>query len=99
MSVAARYHAPFAEGGSSPVDERLIQRLLSAALDRGGDYADLFFEYVVSGSYALEEGILKSASRAVSLQVGVRAQCSPTRPSSESASCQTRPSGFVQTGL
>ena len=72
MSASARYHAPFAEGGSSPVDAALIQRLLSAALDRGGDYADLFFEYVVSGSYALEEGILKSASRAVSMGLGVR---------------------------
>ena len=72
MSASARYHAPFAAGGSSPVDPTLIQRLLSAALDRGGDYADLFFEYVVSGSYALEEGILKSASRAVSMGLGVR---------------------------
>jgi TldD protein len=76
MSAFARYHAPFApsggSGGSSLVDASLVQRLLSAALDRGGDYADLFFEYVVSGSYALEEGILKSASRAVSMGLGVR---------------------------
>jgi TldD protein len=46
--------------------------LLTAALARGGDYADLFFEYSVSGSYALDEGILKSTGRSVSLGLGVR---------------------------
>lgn len=68
----ARYVAPFRDGGAFPVDQTLTQRLLQAALDRGGDYADLFFEYEVSGSFGLEEGILKSAGRGVDLGLGVR---------------------------
>jgi TldD protein len=55
-----------------PVDGAIAQRLLSTALSQGGDYADLFFEYGASGSYALEEGILKSAGRSVSMGLGVR---------------------------
>ena len=67
-----RYTAPFAKDGGSPIDAALAERLLSVALSRGGDYADLFFEYEVSGSYGYEEGILKSAGRGVSLGLGVR---------------------------
>ncbi len=67
-----RYTAPFSSGGSSPIDAALAERLLKVALSRGGDYADLFFEYEVSGSYGYEEGILKSAGRGVSLGLGVR---------------------------
>ena len=46
--------------------------LMTLALGRGGDYADLFFEYNVAGSYSLEEGILKAAGRSVSMGLGVR---------------------------
>jgi TldD protein len=66
------YRAPFSPGGSTPVDERICEALLSFALERGGDYADLFFEYQVSGRYVLDEGILKSAGRSVSMGLGVR---------------------------
>jgi TldD protein len=73
MSVSAsRYVAPFGAGGSMPVDAATARRLLTTALSQGGDYADLFFEYCASGSYALEEGILKSAGRSVSMGLGVR---------------------------
>ena len=44
------------------------------ALSKGGDYADLFFEYRAGGGLNFEEGILRSASRGVSLGVGVRVQ-------------------------
>ena len=67
-----RYHAPFAEGGSHPMDADLADRLLRIALDKGGDYADLFFEYSVNGSYVYDEQILKSVRRAVSMGLGVR---------------------------
>ena len=70
--MRGRYHAPFAEGGAHPVNAELAHRLLRTALDRGADYADLFFEYSVSGSYAYDEQILKSAGRAVSMGLGVR---------------------------
>ena len=70
--MSHRYIAPFSKRGSSPIDAELAERLLQVALSRGGDYADLFFEYEVSGSYGYEEGMLKSAGRGVSLGLGVR---------------------------
>ncbi|HKU39031.1 MAG TPA: metallopeptidase TldD-related protein [Polyangiales bacterium] len=72
MSSSSRYLAPFGPAGSAPVDAELARRLLSAALAQGGDYADLFYEYNAAGSYALEEGILKSAGRSISMGLGVR---------------------------
>ncbi len=68
------YHAPFFPDGAHPMDAAACERLLSLALEQGGDHADLFFEYCAVGSYAFEEGILKSASRSVSLGLGVRVQ-------------------------
>src|SRR5580658_630888 len=68
------YRAPFAPGGGAAVDAALAGRLLTVALSRGGDYADLFFEYRAAGGLVYDEGILKSASRGVSVGVGVRVQ-------------------------
>lgn len=70
----ATYRAPFAVGGPVGIDERLCERLLVVALSKGGDYADLFFEYRAGGGLSFEEGILRSASRGVSLGLGVRVQ-------------------------
>src|SRR6185436_2313032 len=49
-------------------------KLLAVALSKGAEYADLFFEYRAAGGLAFDEGILKSASRGVSMGLGVRAQ-------------------------
>ncbi|HET9530724.1 MAG TPA: DNA gyrase modulator, partial [Blastocatellia bacterium] len=49
-----------------------IDRLLGTALARGGDYADLYFEYRISHSVNVEEQIVKSATKSVSQGVGVR---------------------------
>jgi TldD protein len=49
-----------------------IESLLGAALSRGGDYADLYFEYTTLNSLNLEEQIVKSANRASRHGVGVR---------------------------
>ncbi|MGD0675444.1 MAG: metallopeptidase TldD-related protein [Polyangiaceae bacterium] len=68
------YRAPFTSGGSAPVDAVLAERLLALALARGGDYADLFFEYRAAGGLVFDEGILKTASRGVSMGLGVRVQ-------------------------
>lgn len=68
----SRYSAPFAADGDAPFDEAQAERLLAIALSAGGDYADLFFEYAVSGSYGYDEGILKAAGRYVSMGVGIR---------------------------
>ncbi len=68
----SRYTAPFAPDGPAAVDALIARRLLTVALSRGGDYADLFWEYNVTGSYSFEEGILKAAGRSVSTGLGVR---------------------------
>ncbi|MDP9000831.1 MAG: metallopeptidase TldD-related protein [Myxococcota bacterium] len=68
------YHAPFAHGGSGEIDAVLGERLLTLALARGGDYADLFFEYRAAGGFVFDDGILKSVSRGVSMGLGVRVQ-------------------------
>src|SRR5580658_64622 len=68
------YQAPFVPGGSAAIDSAMAERLLSVALGRGGDYADLFFEYRAAGGFVYDEGILKSASRGVSMGLGVRVQ-------------------------
>src|SRR5688572_22753592 len=71
-TVPAALAAPFAPGGDSAVDAALAQRLLSAALDAGGDYADLYFEYRVTADYVLEEEQVKTVGRGVTLGLGVR---------------------------
>src|SRR5580698_8334699 len=68
------YQAPFGAGGSAAIDSAVAQRLLSVALERGGDYADLFFEYRAAGGLVFDEGILKSASKGVAMGLGVRVQ-------------------------
>ena len=72
--MTERYRAPFLPGGSHAIDDAFAGRLLSEALAHGGDYADLFFEYSASGSVVLEDGVIKNASRGVSLGLGVRVQ-------------------------
>jgi TldD protein len=74
MTTNDVYRAPFAPGGSSGIDDDVCQKLLEIALSRGGDYADLFFEYRASGSLSFEEGITRSASRGTSVGLGVRVQ-------------------------
>src|SRR3982750_2951971 len=49
-----------------------LEGYLSEALSRGGDYADLYFEYRINHSIVLEEQIIKSATKGVNLGVGVR---------------------------
>src|SRR5439155_11835335 len=49
-----------------------LEAYLSEALSRGGDYADLYFEYRINHSIVLEEQIIKSATKGVSLGAGVR---------------------------
>lgn len=66
------YLAPFAPGGPAGIDEDVCRRLLEVALSRGGDYADLFFEYRASSSLSFEEGITRSAARSVGMGLGVR---------------------------
>jgi len=74
MPTAVPIHlaAPFLAGGENAIDAPLAQRLLAVALEAGGDYADLYFEYRVGADYVLEEDQVKTVGRGVSLGLGVR---------------------------
>jgi TldD protein len=49
-----------------------LERYLSEALSAGGDYADLYFEYLTSTSISVDESLVKSASQGISAGCGVR---------------------------
>ncbi len=54
------------------VTESMIGEALGAALSRGGEYADVFFQHRVSNDLALEDGAVNRAFASVELGVGVR---------------------------
>jgi TldD protein len=49
-----------------------MERLLSLALSRGGEFADLYFEHHRTSSLLLEESIIRTASTGVTCGLGVR---------------------------
>src|SRR3954454_2236785 len=54
------------------ITEHDLQSYLSEALSSGGEYADLYFEYLATSSISIDESIVKSATQGVSMGVGVR---------------------------
>jgi TldD protein len=54
------------------ITEHDLESYLSEALAAGGEYADLYFEYLASSQLSIDESIVKSAVQGVSLGVGVR---------------------------
>ncbi len=71
-TLPAALRAPFSAGGASAIDAQLASKLLAIALEAGGDYADLYFEFRVSADYALEEEQIRTLGRGVTLGLGVR---------------------------
>src|SRR2546423_7592390 len=59
----------FQKFGITPTD---LQKYLGEALSAGGDYADLYFEYLTSTSISMDESLVKSASQGISAGCGVR---------------------------
>jgi TldD protein len=49
-----------------------LEGFLAEALSAGGDYADLYFEYLLTSSISLDESMVKSAAQGVSMGVGIR---------------------------
>src|SRR6478609_1082753 len=49
-----------------------LESYLSEALSQGGDYADLYFEYLLTSSISIDESMVKSATQGVSMGVGIR---------------------------
>ena len=47
------------------IGERDLESYLSEALSAGGEYADLYFEYLATSSIGIDEGIVKSATEGV----------------------------------
>src|SRR6476646_4574495 len=52
--------------------DRDLERYLGAALSAGGDYADLYFEYLSSTALTVDESMVKSASQGISAGCGIR---------------------------
>ena len=52
--------------------ERDLEHYLAAALSAGGEYADLYFEYLSSTALSVDESMVKSASQGISVGCGVR---------------------------
>ena len=49
-----------------------LEGYLGEALSQGGDYADLYFEYLLTSSISIDESMVKSAAQGVSVGVGAR---------------------------
>src|ERR1700723_2610938 len=54
------------------IPRRDLETHLAEALSQGGDYADLYFEYLATSSISIDESMVKSATQGVSMGVGVR---------------------------
>src|ERR1700689_1774032 len=54
------------------ITRRDLENHLAEALSQGGDYADLYFEYLATSSISIDESMVKSATQGVSMGVGVR---------------------------
>src|SRR5262249_47046451 len=52
--------------------ERDLERYLAAAFSVGGDYVDLYLEYLLSISLMVDESMVKSASQGISVGCGIR---------------------------
>jgi TldD protein len=54
------------------VSEEDLRKVLTVALEKGGDYADLFFEHTFNNSLSLRDGEVNSVSSGIDYGVGVR---------------------------
>jgi TldD protein len=54
------------------IDGAVLAELLGVALDRGGEYAELYFEYRESGTITFEECVVKNVGGGVMQGLGVR---------------------------
>lgn len=54
------------------VSESDMKKVLSAALEKGGDYADLFFEHTYRNNVGLQDGAVNRASSSIDFGMGVR---------------------------
>lgn len=55
------------------IDENTAQQILSEAMSRGADFADLYFQHTKTTSLSLEDGIISRANTNIEQGVGIRA--------------------------
>src|SRR5262245_15248800 len=71
-TLPSTLRAPFAPGGANAIDAQLANRLLALALEAGGDYADIYFEFQVSANYSREDEQIRTLGRGITVGLGVR---------------------------
>jgi TldD protein len=54
------------------ITRELLQKVITAAMGRGADYADLYFEHTIENYSALEDGKVNSAYSNIGFGVGIR---------------------------
>lgn len=54
------------------LDKQIFTRLINEALRRGGDFADVFFQYSINSEIVIQEDIVKNTSNSIALGVGIR---------------------------
>jgi len=54
------------------VSTEMLQKVIAAAMSKGGNYADLFFEHKITNSLSLEDGQVNRAYSNVDYGVGIR---------------------------
>ncbi|HDR03797.1 MAG TPA: TldD/PmbA family protein [Candidatus Marinimicrobia bacterium] len=54
------------------VDDAMLKKILQAAMSKGGDFADIYFEFSRSNNISIEDSLVSRASSNVTLGMGVR---------------------------
>jgi len=54
------------------VTKNELKNVLTLAKSRGGDFSELYFQYKISNSINMEEGIIKETAESISVGVGIR---------------------------
>jgi len=54
------------------IDEKIIRKVMSQALSRGGDYCDLFFQHSIANHIRLEDSAVNRAHCSADFGVGIR---------------------------
>jgi TldD protein len=54
------------------VDDAMLKKILQAAMSKGGDFADIYFEFSRSNNISIEDKLVSRASSNVTLGMGVR---------------------------
>ncbi len=79
IDPALAFESPADKGGTMSsymdhfrVDEDLIAKVMKAAMSRGGDYCDLYFQHSITSQVGLEDDIVNRAHSNIDFGVGIR---------------------------